>query len=599
MAESPFRMKSLCRCIALAAACLAALGPVSRASAVTLSVPTEMEKGATVVTMEISSPLSETPPSGMFPLLVKINNSTTTPGRWEISTMGGAYMRNVSGHTTVEVAPGKTTSTWIYAPMATLDSSGGAYRQLRITVTGPKISGAMWNHIFSHAGGVSTATDDVAFPALSTGVSSKGEVYLQERYKTLRSSALDFTNINLDGEIGDWRGLSGIGQLWMTDDEWSSMSGGTRATLMDWMTLGGQVILLTRDDSETGLTARRVPAADAKGVRRVGMGKVTPLRWDGVTFPTNKAMEQMTAYSGGDLTHKILSTYDLDWTLPKTVGVFSIHGWLIFGFIVAFGVLVGPVNLFYFAGSRWRHRLFWTTPLISLSGGALLVVLMLLQDGVGGSGARRILAILAPDQKKTAIVQEQVTRTGVLLSSSFTVPEAAWMRQLALDDSGPMNPLGDRGRSLSEEGDLRSGEWFASRSVQGHVLETVRPSRGGIEFYPGANGGVPSVVSSLAAPLKELYIVDDQGKFWKGEDFAAGERKPLVSCTSSELREWVQRHAEQEMGPLAKKLVERTRGQQEYVYAVSDNAEAFAIPTLKSVRWNNQSVFFTGHYEKR
>ncbi len=164
--------------------------------------------------------------------------------------------------------------------------------------------------------------------------------------------------------------------------------------------------------------------------------------------------------------------------------------------------------------------------MISIAGGALLVLVMIFQDGVGGTGARRILAIMNPTQKKTAFLQEQVSRTGVLMSTSFSIPEPVSINQVSTKDPNKFSPNDSSIRQNFESGNLRTGDWFASRSVQAHLTQTVRPSRGGIEFYPGGEGrGAASLVSSLAAPLKEIYIIDDFGAVWKAQDVAIGVKK--------------------------------------------------------------------------
>jgi hypothetical protein len=145
---------------------------------------------------------------------------------------------------------------------------------------------------------------------------------------------------------------------------------------------------------------------------------------------------------------------------------------------------------------------------------------------------------------------------------------------------------------------LRSGEWFASRAVQGQIVETVRPSRGGVEFYPAAGGG-GAVVSSLAAPLRELFVVDEKGQVWKAGDVTAGVKKTLSASDQGEFDQWLRQRVTDELGPVAKKLVDHMRRQRECVFAISSEVDAFAVPTLKSIRWNNQSVIFAGPYEKR
>ena len=49
--------------------------------------------------------------------------------------------------------------------------------------------------------------------------------------------------------------------------------------------------------------------------------------------------------------------------------------WQIAAILIAFGIIVGPVNLFVIARQGRRHRLFWTTPLISLIASLLLIAL--------------------------------------------------------------------------------------------------------------------------------------------------------------------------------------------------------------------------------
>src|SRR5690606_18267044 len=105
--------------------------------------------------------------------------------------------------------------------------------------------------------------------------------------------------------------------------------------------------------------------------------------------------------------------------------------------LIAFGLLVGPVNLFVFAKSGQRHRLFITTPIISLATCALLILLILIQDGTGGRGERIVLMEVRPDadENRAYLHQEQVSRTGVLLGSSFELKESAVISPVPLADS--------------------------------------------------------------------------------------------------------------------------------------------------------------------
>ena len=78
----------------------------------------------------------------------------------------------------------------------------------------------------------------------------------------------------------------------------------------------------------------------------------------------------------------------------------SLNAPLLIGFILVFAVLVGPVNLFWLADASRRHRLFWSTPLISVAASLLLVGVIALQDGFGGSGERVMATLLVPDEQE-------------------------------------------------------------------------------------------------------------------------------------------------------------------------------------------------------
>ena len=64
---------------------------------------------------------------------------------------------------------------------------------------------------------------------------------------------------------------------------------------------------------------------------------------------------------------------------------------LIILILIIFSIIVGPVNLFVFAKSGRRHRLFFTTPLISLIAALLVLTFILFEDGVGGQGRRMLV----------------------------------------------------------------------------------------------------------------------------------------------------------------------------------------------------------------
>ncbi len=554
----------------------------------TISVPTDTESG---VVIEIVSWLDYCPQSGMMPLELKIANNSTRRHEWTFMTRD-SYGSGTNHTTHLSVGPGRSASAIIYATV----SSNGSYRMMNFNLQG---HGVTWNSTISspsHSGG---SSNDMGFFAMSKNLSDKGWNELSEHFekasggpKTFEASKVDMTKAP-----ADWRGYSGLAQLWMTDSEWLALSASVRAAILDWMALGGRTVLFCTDASAARLTELKLPEPDAAGERRQGAGGFKIQSWDGKSFPLKDAV-RIAEDPRGINTAAAMSGYG-SWKLRDVVGVPQLHGGLIFGFILIFGVLVGPVNLFWMAGPRRRSRLFWTTPLLSLAASALLVGLMFFQDGIGGNGARRVLALMLPEQKKAAIIQEQASRTGVLLGRTFAKTESSWMQNLSMDDSSKYNPGSNYQRQLNEDEQQRSGDWFASRAVQGHVLATVRPTRGVIEVFSSANANdAPSVVSSIAAPLQRVFVVDDQNKIWQAENIGTGEKKILRACDKKEFTEWMEQRVMQDAGPMMKQTLDQVRGRSSFVFAESADASKFAISTLDSIRWNDDRVIFAGPYSK-
>ncbi len=590
-------------CIFLAGSLTSSL----QAAGKNLPFPTDSASG---VKIEIASWLDACPPGGMASFTLKITNGSNTAHDWTVTATDG-YNGGTTTSFSVSVPAGRTAEVPFSASTGLRDSGSSYYRMMNFTVTGYGALGSAGQLQQPDTLSGASHSSTTPFLAMSSQLSLKGWSALSDKFAKLPAAGgsssgigFDATQVDMAKAPDDWRGYSGLSQLWMTDGEWSAMGGSAKAAMLEWVALGGVIILFGDDLSDARLSGLKVPSPDANGARRVGAGRILTQMWDGKTFPLEYAFKLATSMSStGDPLTKQLSNYGgAKWKLRDAVAAPSLRALLIFGFIVVFGVLVGPVNLYWLAGAKRRQRLFWTTPLISLAGSASLVALMILQDGMGGSGARRVLALMLPEQNKVALVQEQISRTGVLLGRSFAIEEPSWMQQVSLDasSSSGYNPRGEMARQFRESDQLtRSGDWFNNRAVQAQVISAVRPSRGHIEVFPGSgDNDPPSIVSSLGATLANVFIIDDKSRYWRAEQIGTGEKKIMKSCTQDEFANWIQSSALKEMGPATSAMLGAINRLPGHAYAESAEASKFAVKTLGSIRWNNERVIFAGPYVK-
>ncbi len=582
----------------------------------TFIVPTDP---ATGVKIEIESWLDACPPGGMVPLSLQITNGSDATHTWSISAADG-YGDGTTTTLDVSVPAGRTAEIPFIAQAGLRGSGSGFYRMMNVTVSGYGSSGFAGQ--IQQANMISRGMHSAWTPflAMSSELSAKGWSGLIDKFdKTSAAAAaataaparsrgaiagvgLDATQVEIAKAPDDWRGYSGLSQLWMTDREWSAMGGGAKAAMMEWIALGGRLVLFADDLGDARLAGLKMPPPGPDGVRRIGAGRILTQKWDGRVFPLEEA-EKLAIDKTVDPMPKLLLGYGGgSWKLRDTVAAPSLRALLIFGFIVVFGILVGPVNLYWFAGPKRRQRLFWTTPLISLAGSTLLVALMILQDGIGGSGARRVLAVMLPEQNKIAMVQEQISRTGVLLGRSFAIEEPSWMQQLSTaSSSGGFSPARGMKLQFHENNQRqRSGDWFSNRTVQAQVIEAVRPSRGHIEVFPGhGDNDPPSVLSSFGVTLTTAFVIDDQRRYWRAEQVGTGEKKAMQPCSESDFTNWIQDSALREMGPVSSALLGTLRKLPAHAYAESADASKFAVKTLDSIRWNDDRVIFAGPYVRR
>ncbi|MBI4820133.1 MAG: hypothetical protein HY791_27910 [Deltaproteobacteria bacterium] len=300
----------------------------------------------------------------------------------------------------------------------------------------------------------------------------------------------------------DWRSLAALTHLWMSPADFDTAPPGFRRTLGEWLAQGGRLRIVV--DGSTPLPSGLPPEGT------VGLGSVDPLR----SFEMAPQIELtrrtwfMTYNGSPEPNHEFLAL----------VGRPSMR-WLLIVFLGAFGILVGPINLAWLAPRARRIRAIWTTPLLSVGSGFALIALLLSQEGLGGRGERRVAVRLVPSEGLEVIFQDQISRTGLLLSSSFELPKDSLLEIIPIDDPSEVR--------FDVAGSRCSGGFFSSVSTQAQRIELVRPSRAGLDV--DWTGDKPKLVSRLPVRVTRVHWLDDAGRVWRADDVAPGARVELVA----------------------------------------------------------------------
>lgn len=528
--------------------------------------------------VDLESPFENLPRSGFLPVRVRIANPTTAPGEWtvEFSASSGRFQRGATrlSTQTLRVPAGQTGVFDLLFPVsATPDHLSGFSGNARILVTGPGLE----------VRPVSLPTDGrsganlTAYVGLSSTVASRTWRPLRAEFDR-RKRALSGSILDLERFGPDWRGFLALRALWLADTDYEALPPDRRAALRDWVFQGGEVFLCSTSAAPPLRGELGVPPGIDNAT--FGLGRVHFVAWDGRELPAEALADAVQALGGPRAAAGALED---SWALTRRVGALTWNVPLLAVGILVFAVVVGPLNLFWFAGPGRRHRLFWTTPLISLAASLGLVALIVVQDGFGGSGARALFVYLDATAKRAAVFQEQISRTGLLLGSAFSIEPGSTLDPLALRGVAPE----PRNATYAESGTRLSGDWFSTRWRQAQFAQTIRPARAEVRLVSDETG--PAVLSSLPGSLGEVFIADADGRVWTARDVRAGRRTPLVASDRAAIHRAL---ADFPAGPRLEGRLQAIRDFQGWFFAFSD--EGKFLPTLPSIRWRNDSALVTG-----
>ena len=518
------------------------------------------------VQITLTSFYESLPPLGFAPILVKIQNRSGQTRSWDFQFVNAAGPGDGSRFTlqqTITVEDQTERTVAVLVPLVMAGNLPYYYTTIGIRVSGHGIARGE----AQFASPFRSGNPPTPFIAMSRALALRSwgpvEQALADKKSDLRGSAFEPALAPTD-----WRGWLGVEIVFISEPEWQSLPAAARVALEDWVARGGHLVLCRT----TGTIA----------TRSQGLGRVVEARWNGTELAPAEAVSLIMPRDNRYLNNDLAEAYTGAWSLKDRVPARPMNAPLIIGFVVVFAAVVGPLNLYYFAKRERRYRLFWTTPLISIGASVVLAGVIVLQDGFGGWGERLVAVVLLPEQKKEVVMQEQLSRTGVLLSRDFTVTEDLFLTGLALSSSESAVA-----RRLEQTGRTYDGDWFASRSWRGQYLETVRPSRARVELVAT---DPPAIVSSIGVPLREFRYQDERGLFWGADDVSAGVRTVLQRAPDADMRYLERSYVGEQL--------RRFGNRPGHFSAVAATDKDVALATLPAIKWKKTTVVFCGPVSK-
>lgn len=535
------------------------------------------------VSIKVDSPFAEGPRCGYVPIRVVVKNDTSSNATYDLrgsATIGyGPRRESTSTEQQLRVPARATASAELLIPVAPREPGvSGPGRQVRVTVIGP---GVRDNGTVSFPG--SGVDGKNAFVAMSSELALRSWSPIRAEAEK-QGNPVAGTQFDVERLGADWRALTGVASLWVTAAEFDRLSPNQRGAILGWIAQGGHMVWVVQNGSGRTL-AEFGAAADEAGPHRIGLGQISQREWDGHELNVDETLAAIAKPSPS--LEKALTTEYRSWDPMGNAGDVRLPVAFLATFMTLFAIVVGPVNLFWLAGEGRRHRLFWTTPVISLVASTILAVTILVQDGLGGAGFRVAFAYADPTRNQLVLRQEQVSRTGLLLNRRFALAESALVTPIDLDGTGS-----ESNREWTQDGRELTGGLFVSRSVQAQYLESVIPARARVERVADENNSTaPALVSTLPQTLDRIFYIDSDGGYWTGGPLRTGEKVTLIAADETNARQFMN-EAAAKAGPLVRGAWMRNFPVNGTFYGAG--VEGPFLDTLETIRWDRKVALVSG-----
>ena len=554
-------------------------------------------------TVEVNCTFGVAARNGALPFRVNIINNTGADRVWNVEISegnSGRTLRTVTDQR-VEVRDGATVETEIILPFAP-EFTAYSYRNVFTKITSPGLPSVERNT------GYQTVTN-IPTIAMSQRLGQRSLSTLDKTVKQRNSNDPRFANSYNPQQLStDWRAYTALDYLLIDLESWRQIDQAQRRAILEWVRLGGILdIFGTEDDLSGHNHSTHFDALKIEGLlhtrpthsyARLSLGIINLKKWNG-----NEVDSTLTAdyRSSPYRSQEITNNYDTSWDLADDFGSRNFNNTLIFVLLLIFAILVAPVNLFYFAAPGKRHRLFVTTPIISLAACVIVILIIFFSDGLGGRGYRIAFADLQSGggEMRLYITQEQVSRTGVMIRTDFENERIPAIDPVNLRDSefNTLKPNSGTNLTFRYDRERYNGGFFRSRSEQGFSLRAVEPTRARIEQTGTQEDGAPKLVSSFPSTIEKLVYHAPDGTYWstpENKNIAPGSPIPLEPVAKEIFKEWVGNFSTS----FSDRLRKRTRflaNEPGRFFAISSKSSDLFLETHGGIDWETEKLLLSGN----
>ena len=190
--------------------------------------------------------------------------------------------------------------------------------------------------------------------------------------------------------------------------------------------------------------------------------------------------------------------------------------------MLAFAVLIGPINLIVLAKRKRRSWIFWTTPAVSALACGAVFLYAAFSEGWGQHTRYAFFTALDQDVNRAATIG--------LVGFYSPMSDSSGLK---FEDSTEVTPLifGDTvsGSVDWSDGQHFKGDWVRARIPRHFKLRKNETRRERINLR--RDGGELRIVNGVGADIKSLVYIDHDGRRYQASDIPKGKEAPLNEIT--------------------------------------------------------------------
>ena len=342
-----------------------------------------------------------------------------------------------------------------------------------------------------------------------------------------RSGMENVTCLRAESAVADWSenwlAYTPFDLIALNATDLAGMSPAVLNAIGDYLQTGGNVLVFGRSDlPDAWRPTEKKPLAD--GVKfQAGFGCAFAVPTEnpaGIDAQTIKSLRDLTRDS---------SVY---WqNMPDETGAnnalpvvenLKIPTRGIVVIMLAFIILIGPVNLVYLSRKKKRTWMLWTIPAISFATTLLVFIYSLLREGI--TPDTRIAGLTVLDQ-----AAHHASTIGATAFYCPLTPSGG----LKFDYETEATPLVglDYGPGMAREVEWSQGQhlsrgWVSARVPAHFHLRKPETRRERVQVVD--ENGKRQIINSLGAQIKVFWLADANGKIYRADNIPAGQKAPLL-----------------------------------------------------------------------